>query len=226
MADNLELSQKQLRVLGCLIEKQLSTPTYYPLSINTLLNACNQRSNRDPITVYGDSDIEAALSALMHEGFASRIRVTGSRVEKYSHQIYDRLDISPREAAVLAELMLRGPQTPGELNTRASRMTSFEGLEEVDITLGSLIEAGFVIRLERMPGQKERRYAHQLGQAETAHVQEHTESGYTEIAHIQDDILPASDIATGGLDGRVQALEAEVARLRAEVDFMRSGGGN
>lgn len=211
------LNDTELRVLGCLIEKQLATPAYYPLTLNSLLSACNQRSNRDPVTDYPEHEVQQALGSLMDKGYASRIRITGSRVDKFGHNVPDLLDLSPRETAVLAELMLRGAQTPGELKQRASRMTVLEGLEDVHQSIESLAAQSLVLKLERMPGQKERRYKHLLGD-ESAHDESATQAP-APAAH------PVQAEQGAGLFARVDALELEVAELRQEVERLRQERG-
>ena len=206
--ESLRLNEQELRVLGCLIEKQLATPAYYPLSLNSLASACNQKSNRDPVVSFSEQEVERALSALRDKGLAARIRSADSRVDKYGHQVGDVLDISLQETAIMAELMLRGPQTPGELKQRASRMVMLNSLEEVHAALDSLIAQGLVLRHERQPGRKENRYSHLMG-----------------LAGPPAETVQASPVrppgAEGGLEARVARLEQEVERLARELDIIR-----
>lgn len=196
----LELGPLEARVLGCLIEKQLSTPDVYPLSLNALTNACNQSSNRAPVMAVGEAEAEAAVEALVDQGLAER---WPGRAMKYAHLAKQRWHLSEQEAAILAELLLRGPQTPGELRTNAKRMYAFVDLAEIEAALQSLMEAEppLALRLPRAPGAREARVAHLLG-------------GPVETAAP----LTASAAPPGG---RIAELEAEVAALRQELSALR-----
>lgn len=159
----LTLSSVEARVLGALIEKEITTPEYYPLSLNALTNACNQKSNRDPVLHLEEHDVRRALNDLESQ---SLVRSVGdSRVTKFEHRLQDAFNFYRGEIAILCELLLRGPQTPGELRTRASRMHTFEDLENVHSSLQKLAkrEPPVVAVLPRQPGTKEARYAHLLG---------------------------------------------------------------
>jgi len=161
------LNEIEIRVLGSLMEKELATPEYYPLSLNALTNACNQKSNRSPVLSLNDSDIIAALQSLKEKQIVCQS--DASRVPKYLAQLCQNLQPDQREAALLCLLLLRGPQTAGELRARTERLCSFENLEEVVQALDSLSEIGLVLKLPRQPGQKEQRYAHLLaGEPETS----------------------------------------------------------
>jgi len=149
-------------VLGCLLEKQRTTPDAYPLSLNALRLACNQSTNRDPVVEYDDAAIRDALHRLERRGYTRLASGAGSRAAKYRHLLADALPMSSAEQAVMCVLMLRGPQTPGELKQRTERMHAFAGLEGVQETLARLIERELVARLERRPGHKEERYAQLL----------------------------------------------------------------
>src|SRR5436305_7223228 len=156
-----QLDPAELRVLGALMEKEIATPDYYPLSLNALVNACNQKSNREPTVNYDESTVEAALADLRAKSFA--MRITGdSRVAKHEQRFTERHNLGRREAAVMCLLMLRGPQTVGELRGRTERLYSFEDLEGVESTLNRLAEMGFVKRLPRQTGYKEQRWAQLL----------------------------------------------------------------
>src|SRR5690242_13461540 len=154
------LDDVEVRVLGSLMEKEIATPEYYPLSLNALVNACNQKSNREPLMALTDGDVEDALAMLRERGLT--IVQTGGRVSKFGHRIVEKLNLGRRETAVLCELMLRGPQTLGELRGRADRMYHFDDLDQVESVLRHLSEQKLAIRLERMTGTKEARYAHLL----------------------------------------------------------------
>jgi uncharacterized protein YceH (UPF0502 family) len=167
-AGGFDLSPAELRVLGCLLEKQRTTPDVYPLTLNSLRSACNQATNRDPVVEYDDTVLRAALHRLERRGMIRLASGRGSRAPKYRHLLADALPMSSDEEAVMCVLMLRGPQTPGELKVRAGRMHAFDGLESVQQTLTRLIERGLVGRLERRPGQKEERYAQRLADVEGA----------------------------------------------------------
>jgi uncharacterized protein YceH (UPF0502 family) len=158
-----DASEVELRVLGCLIEKQRTTPDSYPLSLNGLRLACNQSTNRDPVVDYDEETIRVAIAGLSRRGWARLASGPGSRVAKYRHLFDEALGLSHAELSVLAVLMLRGAQTPGELKQRAERLHPFASLQEVDDLLERLVERELVARLERRPGQKETRYQQLLG---------------------------------------------------------------
>lgn len=192
-----DLSGLESRVLGCLIEKQLSTPDVYPLSLNALTNACNQSSNRAPVMAVAESEAEAGVEALAERGLAER---WPGRAMKYAPLAKQTWHLSEQEAAILAELLLRGPQTPGELRSNCKRMYPFADLAEVEAALASLMEAQppLAVRMPRAPGAREARVAQLL-------------SG---------PVAEAAPIAPGG--GRLSELEGEVARLREELAGLRS----
>jgi len=153
----------ELRVLGCLIEKQRTTPDVYPLSLNALRLACNQATNRDPVVEYDEPTIRSALDRLARKGWTRLASGPGSRAAKFRHLLDEALSLTPSEMALLAVLMLRGPQTLGELRTRSERLYSFASTEDVERTLESLAERELVERVARRPGQKEDRYRQLLG---------------------------------------------------------------
>ena len=244
-----ELTPPEQRVLGCLIEKRWTTPDQYPLSLNGLRLACNQSTNRDPVTAYDETTVREAAQRLSLYGLARLASGHGSRATKYRHLAEEALGLDREELAVLAVLLLRGPQTPGELKARTERMAPLASLDDVDRVLGGLSERGYARRLGRRPGQKEDRFEQLLGGA-----------GETEaIASVSAPVppaapgtapAPATDSAPAaapaptpapgqaaasapangavGVDGdgnladRVTALEAEVASLRAELDELRT----
>jgi hypothetical protein len=192
----------EIRVLGCLIEKQRTTPDVYPLSLNALRLACNQATNRDPVVDYDEPTIRAALDGLARRGWARLASGPGSRAVKFRHLFDEALGLSEAEISLLAVLMLRGPQTPGELKTRTERLRRFGGRDELEQTLSALAERELVARLPRRPGQKEERYAQLLG---------------------ADGEEAASEEAGASAGGdRLAAIEEAVAELRAEVAALRS----
>jgi hypothetical protein len=197
-----DLSAVELRVLGCLIEKQRTTPDVYPLSLNSLRSACNQSTNRDPVVSYDEPMIRAALNELSRRGWVRLASGPGSRAAKYRHLLDDAVGLSDAEISLLAVLMLRGPQTPGELKQRSERLHPVASTAELEQTVSDLIEQDLVERLARRPGQKEERYAHRLG-AESDEREAATEAG-----------RPAAP----GLEERVARLEAEVRELRERLD--------
>lgn len=202
MAD-FELSAIEGRVLGCLLEKDMATPEYYPLSLNALTNACNQKSNRNPVVSYDEQTVEAAIEEL--KGRQLVWQSVAGRVPKFAHNLDKSLKLIRREAAIICLLLLRGPQTPGELRGRSERLYNFADLAEVNEALDSLAEMGLVRKLPRQPGRKESRYAHLLGGGA-----------------VESDLNTAASTEThaaepGAADERITALAAEVASLREEL---------
>ncbi len=161
----MELTDRELRVLGCLIEKEMTTPDYYPMSLNSMLMACNQKSNRDPVVDFSETEVVEAVDQLRDQGLARTVHGKGDRVLKYKHVAGETLEVTDRQAALLAVLMLRGPQTLGELRNRTGRYAEFAGLEEVEAELAALAvaEEPKAERLDRRPGEKESRYRHLMG---------------------------------------------------------------
>ena len=198
----------EIRVLGCLIEKQRTTPDVYPLSLNTLRLACNQATNRDPVVAYDEAQVRAALDRLSRKGWTRLASGPGSRVAKYRHLLDEALDLVPSQSALLAVLMLRGAQTPGELKGRTERLYPFRMLEDVQRTLDELIAREFVARLPRRPGQKEERYVQLLGGE--------TEAGETRPAAMPYDTAAAD--SGDGLEERVARLEEQVAALQRALE--------
>ena len=196
----------ELRVLGCLLEKQRTTPDQYPLTLNALRLACNQSTNRDPIVDYDEREIHDALQRLARRGWTRVASGPGSRAAKYRQLFDQELGLERDATAVLCVLMLRGAQTPGELKQRTERLHRFDDLGDVLGTLDALIGRDLVERLDRRPGQKEERYRHLLGDAAEDH-----EPAQTPVAS-------SPTAAPGGsVERRVDALEAEVERLREAV---------
>lgn len=203
-----ELNDVEVRVLGSLVEKQVTTPEYYPLTLNALTLACNQKNNRSPVTSFSEETVAQALETLREKNLAYVFYGSTSRVPKYKHVLPEVMHLSAPELAVICVLLLRGPQTPGELATRGFRLYEFSGLEEVEATLTSLMSRepdALVMRLPRQPGQKEARYAHLLSGEVTVDVEHDA----------------AAPTRSRGND-RVAALEAEVETLKAEVGMLKT----
>ena len=232
LAGSFELGPAELRVLGCLLEKQYTTPDVYPLTLNSLRSACNQATNRDPVVEYDDAVLRVALHRLERRGLIRLASGRGSRAPKYRHLLAEALPMGDDEEAVMCVLMLRGPQTPGELKGRAGRMHAFSGLVSVQQTLARLIERRLVARLDRRPGQKEERYEQLLADAERSteapahgadapHASPPAPGGAPEeedSATIPGDSARARAEETASLaelQERVAMLEREVAELRA-----------
>jgi uncharacterized protein YceH (UPF0502 family) len=200
-----ELTAPEQRVLGCLIEKRWTTPDQYPLSLNALRLACNQSTNRDPVTDYDDATVRDAASRLSRYGLARLASGHSSRAIKYRHLAEEALGLGREELAVLAVLLLRGSQTPGELKARSDRMASLGSLGDLERVLETLAERGYATRMERQPGQKEDRFEHLLGASADPVPGPPPQAG------------PPPPAPDGGLEARVEALEAEVAELRAQL---------
>lgn len=205
------LNEAEARVLGSLIEKDVTTPDYYPLSLNALVNACNQKSNRDPVMEVDEEAVRQAIRGLEKHGLAGPADTFDSRVTKYEHRLQEAFNFDRRETALLCTLLLRGPQTPGELRSRSERMHRFDDLSEVDSTLQRLMQRDppLVKILPRQPGAKEARYTHLL-------------SGDVEIASPALAQTPEPPHAPGRTSGdRVSELAQEVAQLHDEVAELR-----
>ena len=211
---NPPLTDVEMRVLGSLIEKEMTTPDHYPLSLNALTNACNQSSNRDPVVQYDEHTVARAVETLRVRALVRAIQQSGSRVTKYRHLAGETLGTIARQTALLSVLMLRGPQTLAELRTRASRLVPFESLEEVETTLDQLITrepAALVARLPRRPGQKEVRYAHLLSGEVTFDTPDQVAVART----------PADADRVGALEEALGELRNEVADLRNQLAQFR-----
>jgi uncharacterized protein len=210
------LNEVETRVLGSLVEKELTTPDYYPLSLNALLNACNQKSNRDPVMNLNENAVSQALRSLDKEGLAGRADGMDNRVTKFEHRLQEAFNFDRREIAILCELLLRGPQTPGELRSRADRMHPFDDLGQVQSTLQRLAqrEPPLVKMLPRQPGTKESRYAHLL----SGDVQIQAPEAIPETA-------PTHRTADGEriarLENELSALQNEVANLKQQLAEFR-----
>jgi len=203
------LEPAELRVLGCLIEKQRTTPEQYPLTLNSLRLACNQATNRDPVVDYDESTVRAAAQRLGQIGWARLATGPGSRVAKYRHLFEEALDLLPSESALLAVLMLRGAQTAAELKTRTERLHHFSGNDEVEATLRRLDERELVHLLGKRPGQREERWTHLLGAAVQDTVPTHAgQVDETEVVAVGE---PTS------LERRVGQLEARLTELERRL---------
>lgn len=205
-----ELTAVEVRVLGCLVEKELTTPEYYPLSLHALTTACNQKTNRDPVVDLGETEVVRGLDRLRSMGLVAQ-DTEGVRVPKYLHNLKGKLQLAPQEIALLGELWLRGPQTVGELRGRAERMHSFEDLATVERVLDGLIarEPPLVVKLPRQPGRKEHRYMHLFG------GEPHAKPDASEVS------LGTATSSVRAEDERIARLEAEVTALREELAAVR-----
>jgi hypothetical protein len=204
------LTPVEVRVLGSLIEKELTTPEYYPLSLNSLTNACNQISNRDPVVSFDEKTVARALDSLREKKLAWMVTGVG-RVPKYEHRLTEALTLAEQEVAVLCVLMLRGPQTVGEIRGRTGRLYEFKELEETELTLQALMSAQppLVVKLPRQPGTKESRYAHLLGgevEVEEREVEPRLEPATLEIRQENE---------------RLSRLEEQLAEVRGELAELR-----
>jgi uncharacterized protein YceH (UPF0502 family) len=202
-----DLSPAELRVLGSLLEKQRTTPDVYPLTLNALRAACNQATNRDPVVSYDEETIRDALHHLGRRRWTRLTSSHGSRAAKYRHLLAEELSISPEEQAILAVLMLRGPQTPGELLQRSERLHHFDGADALYAVLDRLIERELVARLSRRPGQREERYTHLLA------------------GEAPEEDAPAETAPPPRDDDRLARIERELADLREQVDALRQSLG-
>ena len=202
------LNDVEIRVLGSLIEKELTTPDYYPLTLNSLTLACNQKSNRSPVVAFDEPTVVRGLDRLRHLGLAMQASSEGSRVPKYRHTLEEKLFLEPPELAVLCELLIRGPQTVGELRTRGERMHPFADLQQVESVLSGLMEreSPLVVQLPRQPGQKECRFQHLL-------------AGEPDLSALST-AAPPSESATLQVraeNDRLERLEAELAEVKEQL---------
>ena len=210
--DLIQLSFEETRVLGSLIEKELTTPEYYPMSLNGLVNACNQKNNRLPRTNLSEEDVNEAVEALRLKRLVHRVTLVGSRVPKFQHNAEKELDLIKAERALISELLNRGPQTTGELNNRADRMFEFDGIQDVEDTLTDMMERdpSLVGVMEALPGQKESRWFHKLAPPPKIEEMEDGSSIY----------VPAPDQRLDQLDSVLsdfKDLKEEVEALRYQV---------
>lgn len=205
------LTDADVRVLGALIEKELTTPEHYPLSLNALTNACNQSSNRDPVVQYDEATVKSAVDRLRKYSLVRSIQRADARVMKYMHLMGEAMSLERPEIAAMCVLMLRGPQTVGEIRTRGARLFEFPSLDDVEATLNRLIARSpspLVSRLPRQPGQKEARYVHLL-------------SGMSDARHEAQVDVPAESDRFADLESIVESLRREVADLRSELGDLR-----
>jgi uncharacterized protein YceH (UPF0502 family) len=204
---DIHLDATEVRVLGSLLEKEMATPDYYPLSLNSLVSACNQKSNRDPVVDYDELTVVRALDSLREKGLVRQSNV--SRVPKYEQNFTGPNKLVTREAAILCILLLRGPQTIGEIRGRTERLYKFAGLDETEDTLSSVVDLGYAIKLPRQPGRKEFRFAHLLAGEPVLPASE---------------TVPRQEAATlevRAVDERIAALAEELQELRREVQELR-----
>lgn len=206
-----ELTAAEARVIGCLLEKQVTTPEQYPLSVNGVVTACNQKTNREPVMNMADREVQELLDNLVKRHFLRTVSGFGSRVTKYEQRFcnseFGQLKLSPAEVALVTTLLLRGAQTPGELRSRTSRMYEFSDMAEVETTLEHLAtreDGPYVVRLAREPGKRESRYMHLF------------------CGEVQEPIAQADEpqAATGDLQARVEVLESEVAALKQRLESL------
>lgn len=217
MSEQFLLNEVEVRVLGSLIEKQLTTPEYYPLTLNALVHACNQISNREPVVAYDEKTVARAIESLREKNLAYIFYGSESRVPKYKHVVPEVLGLTPKQTAVLCVLMLRGPQTVGEIRGRTARLHEFTELAEVEATLTELIEhepQPLVARLPRQPGRKESRYAQLLSGPVETEAQE-TPAPRAEAAMLE---IRAENERLATLEATVASLIREVAELRQQFD--------
>ncbi len=201
---DIQINPVEARVLGALVEKDIATPDYYPLSLNALVNACNQKNNREPVMSLDENSVRDALAALQEKRLAGPASGADSRVTKYEHRMQEAFNFDRKQIAILCVLLLRGPQTPGELRGRTERMYSFEALDDVQSTLQKLIDSGFVASIPRQPGTKETRYSHLF-------------SGELQ------NFVPASHPEEGlGAPDRLAQMERDIGNLKREVAELRA----
>ncbi len=216
-----DLTAEEARVLGALIEKQMTTPEYYPLTLNALTAACNQKSNREPVVDYDETMVDQIVTELVDRGLAGITRSSGGRAVKYLHHVDSMLEIDDEQLALIAVLMLRGPQTPGELRARTDRYVEFASVDAVEDRLRDLItrDVPLVERLEREPGRREHRYrcvlvtvADAVGALDPAPAPPSTPTTWDLEAP-----APPSAPTTAELEARVSVLEARITRLESEL---------
>lgn len=208
MSEKLNLSENEVRVLGCLLEKRATTPDQYPLTLNALRTACNQKTNRYPVVSYHEGEVGHAARSLEEKGL---LKVAwAARSQKYEHQIESALGIRQKDVAVLCPLMLRGPQTAGEIRTRCARLYAFDDLDDVEYVLNRLADRdpALIVKLPRLAGHKEQRYAHLL-------------AGEPDLSDLPPPSAPAA--RASDLEQRVSALESELAELKRRLSTLESG---
>ena len=211
----------EIRVLGCLIEKQRTTPDVYPLTLNALRLACNQSTNREPVVNYDENIIRGAIERLVQRKWATLASWSNRRSMKYRHTLDGALGLDDGEISVLAVLMLRGSQTPGELKIRTERLHSFGDMGELSGTLGRLIERGLVVRLDRRPGQREERYSHLLSEDGAESEPAEGAAPAAPAATPAAPAGPAPPAPAAGGNERIERIERQLAELRAEIKALR-----
>lgn len=204
---DLILNQEEIRVLGCLIEKKMATPEYYPLTLNALVNACNQKSNREPVVSWDEDTVLQGVKGLSIKRLVFQSHL--SRAPKYEESFLNENDFVPAESAILCVLMLRGPQTAGEIRGRTERLYAFDSLEHVTRIVEQLVSRNYVVKLERQPGRKEARYMHTLG------------GPVDESAFAVDDYAASASGPSTSQSSRIEALEQKVQELSAEIEALR-----
>jgi len=205
----MHLSPVEVRILGALVEKEATTPDNYPLSLNALTNACNQTSNRDPVMDLDENAVRNAVNSLRQQSLVRAVQQSGSRVMKFQHLVRERLDLDAPALGVMCVLMLRGPQTSGEIRGRTNRLAEFTSVADVETVLESLSGQGLVVQLARRPGQKEARYAHLLWGAPAADATD-------------DAVSPNEPLPQERGEDRLSSLETAVADLRGELADLRA----
>ncbi len=213
------LTEEEVRALGALVEKSVTTPEYYPPSLNALVAACNQKSSRDPVVDYDEATVARALERLREKHLLWVVSEAGARVPKYKHRFAEAFDLSEADQAILCLLMLRGPQTPGELRSRAGRLHSFASPEEVERVLeelATLEEGPLVVKLPRQPGRKEHRWAHTLHGAPAEQPETVPEPVDAPLAAARDERARLCALEAG-----VAALQEEVAALKSQLEDFR-----
>ncbi|MDH5325143.1 MAG: DUF480 domain-containing protein [Gammaproteobacteria bacterium] len=220
---NIKLSDAELRVLGCLLEKETTTPDQYPLSLNALTNACNQKSNRDPVVSFDESEVQETLDVLSKKHYVVEKSPFGGRTAKFQHRFcnseFSELQFSAQERGILCVLFLRGPQSAGELRTRTNRLCAFNDVNEVEAALEQLINhkhGPFVKKLPRQSGQRDSRYIHLCGEKDI------DDADYA-IPHASSQVASPATAATPAVDyeQRIQQLEQEVIELRSELSELK-----
>lgn len=202
-------SYEEQRIVGVLIEKSKTTPDYYPMSINAIMVACNQKTSRNPVVNYNEETITLTLNTLKMKGFVATVTGSGTRSLKYKHTLAIKYPLLPKELTIIALLLLRGPLTPGEINTNSARMSTFENIEEILEILDKLSsdEPAFTRQIEKKPGQKEVRFMHLFG-------------GQVQLSNLQDETVSIAASTNSPLEERLLKLEQEVAELKEMVNLL------
>ena len=220
---DIHLTPCEIRVIGCLLEKQRTTPEHYPLSLNALTSACNQKSSRDPVLDLDEDTVQATIDALLKKHYVTDRSGFGSRVTKYQHRFcnteFGSLKFSEQEAGIICVLMLRGPQTPGELRTRTDRLCKFMDVGEVESTLDQLMQRDdgpFVVKLPREPGKRESRFAHLFGDAAELQEPAATETPAAAVSHPESGRMEQLEQMVKRLQGQVADLKARLDRISPE----------